>query len=127
MSLLDLLKRNYHQENLDLAEHFSDTPQPTFWSKWLGGMILPLSFSAYGIKCCIFKQATFYGSHRSELVLEGEVAIAFGLAWICAGAFLHFHYFWSALKQLLPYSNLGKLLSLLGFISAAAYLAWEII
>jgi len=124
---MSLLKRNAYKTEMDLADHFSGTPEPTFWSKWFGGMIVPACILVYALRCCISKQAVFVGSHRSSLDLSGRPAVFFGLAWLSGALFLHFHFFWPTLKRLGILTGLGKTISLLCLIGTFGYVLWSII
>ena len=106
-------------------------PEPTFWSKWFGGIIIPVLAFVYGAHDCIEKQAVliivqrYGGSSRTELI--GDEAVALGLAWISAACFLHVHYYWTASPRLAVLSHLGKIISVLGIIGSLSYLFGSII
>ena len=123
---MKLLKRNVYQSDIDLADRFSDTPESTFWSKWVGGMVVPIIVSLYGLGCSITGEAVFAGSNAS-IDLTGRTAVIFGIAWISGACFLHFHYFWPTLKRLWVLTDVGKTISLLCLICAGGYVAWSII
>ena len=125
MSLLDLLKRPVYKEYVELADHFSATPEPTFWSKWFGGIILPIFLGIYALRCCISQCAVWVGD-GSSLDLCGEPAVFFGLTWLSGALFLHFHYFWTTLRHLWVFTNLGKTISLLCLIASFWYVLWMI-
>ena len=108
-----------------LADAWSGTPPDTFWAKWFGGILFPLILAAYGVSRCVAQQAVLPG--RGILYLNGRPAVAMGVAVICAGCFLHFHYFWGNLRRLCVFSDLGKMLSLLGFIGAFGFVLWSVI
>ena len=108
------------------ADDLAGFPEPTFWSKWFGGATIPVWILAYGIHCCIQKQAVLIG-RGSRMELSGNEAIALGLAWISAACFLHVHYFWTASPCLAVLSELGKTVSALCLISSLGYLFWSII
>ena len=127
MSLLRLLKRNVYQADIDLADRFSDTPEPTFWSKWFGGLIVPILLVGYGLRCCMRQSALFHGTADADLELQGRTAVVFGLAWVSAGLFAHFHYFWSTLKGFGIFTDIGKALSLIALIAAVGFVAWSVV
>jgi hypothetical protein len=124
MSLLRFLNRNVSQYSVDMADRLSDRPEPTFWSKWFGGLIIPGLLAAYGAHCCWVQQATFHGRGGSALELHGSAAVAYGVAWISAGLFAHFHYFWSSLERLHVFMDLGKLVALVALLGAIGAVAW---
>lgn len=124
---MSLLNRNVYQTDLDIAEHFSGTPEPTLWSKWFGGVAVPILFAIYGTRCCILKHATLFGQKGSKLELSGNEAVALGFAWVSIAFFLHFHYFWPALARLGILSELGKAISALCFIGSLGYVLWSIV
>jgi hypothetical protein len=124
---MSLLRRNAFKTEMDIADHFSGAPHPTFWSKWFGGVVVSLWIAIYALRCCISQQAVFVGSHHSRLDLSGRPAIFFGLAWLSGAFFLHFHYFWPTLRRLGILADLGKTISLLCLIGAFGYVLWSII
>lgn len=117
-----LSKRNAFQTELDIADRLADTPEPTFWSRWFGGVIVPVLLMDYGWRCCASQSAVF-----DQLPLQGRTAVAFGIVWISAGLFAHFHWFWSSLKRLSVLADPGKALALLGFIGSGGYVVWSIV
>jgi hypothetical protein len=111
---------------MDLADHFSGTPTPTFWSKWFGGVIVPLCMIAYALRCLVLQQAALVGYRNAKFELSGRQAVFLGLAWLSGAFFLHFHYFWSSLKRLWIFANLGKTISLACLIGTFGYVLWWI-
>lgn len=124
---MNLLKRNTYKTEMDFAEHFSGTPEPTFWSKWFGGVLVPVCIANYALRCCISQQAVLVGSRHSSLDLSGKPAVFLGLAWLSGAFFLHFHYFWSTLRRLGVFTDLGKIISLLCLIGTFGYVLWSIV
>jgi hypothetical protein len=114
-------KLNPYQPEMDLAGHFSGTPRPSAWAKWLGGAGVPFLCAMYAAGCFLTQRAGW-----GSLDLSGGRAVACGLAWLGVGLFLHFHYFWAALDRLWPYATVGKILSLLLFIGALGYVVCSV-
>jgi hypothetical protein len=121
-----MLSRDVNKSDLNVADHFSDTPEHTFWSKWFGGIVVPLIVGLYGLTCCLLHEAVFAGKNAS-IDLSGKTAVVFGFALISGAWFLHFHYFWPVLKRLCVFADFGKTLSLLGFIGTFGYVMWTIV
>jgi len=127
---MHLLNRNVSQSSLEYIDRLSGTPEPTIWTKWFGGLIVPAVTLGYGIRCCILKKALFIGTSRfgrHGMELDGSEAIAMGITWICLGFFIHFHYFWPTLKRLYIFTDLGKIVTAFGFIASLGYVFWSII
>ena len=106
---------------------FSDTPNPSFLSKWFGGVIVPVCILIYALRCCILQKAVFFGGRDGNLELFGMSAVFMGLTWLSAAFFIHFHYFWSAVKRLCIYANFTKAIALLCLIGTFGYVVWSII
>jgi hypothetical protein len=127
---MSLLNRNAYQYTINDADRRSGTPEPTIWTKWFGGLIVPAVTLAYGINCCIVKKALFIGTAgfgRHGMKLDGSEAVAMGITWICLALFIHFHYFWPTLKRLYIFTELGKIVSALGLIASLGYVFWSIV
>ena len=110
-----------------MAAGLADFPEPTFWSKWFGGIIVPALFMYSGIFDCIRKQAVLHGRDATSLELADTDAVALGITWISAACFLHFHYFWTACPRLIVLSEFGKIVSALCFIGSLGYVFWSIL
>lgn len=121
-----MLSRNVYKSDVTLIDQLSDTPETTFWSKWFGGIIIPIVVGLYGVGCIASRQVVFSGSNAST-DLSGKAAVVFGAAWISGACFLHFHYFWPTLKRLWVLTDLGKTISLLCLIGTGGYVGWSII
>ena len=121
------LKRNVYDPELILAGHFSGTPVPSIWSTWFGGIIVPAVIAWLGATYIGNQEAVLHGRGGSIADLRGQQAILYGVTWLCAAAFLHFHYFWSTLKHLWIFAELGKILALLGFVASLGYVVWSIL
>jgi len=124
---MSFLKRNIHQTESDLSDNLSGNPSHSFWSKWFGGVIVPIFILIYALRCFILQKAVFVGRHGSDLKLSGIPAIFMGLAWLSGAFFLHFHYFWSSNKRLCVFADLGKTLALFCIIGTFGYVLWTII
>ena len=124
---MNLFRRNVYKTEVDLADHFSDTPEPTFWSKWIGGVALPACLAIYAFHCCSSQHAVFVGNYGSKLDLSGKQAVFFGLAWLSGAFFLQFHNFWPTLKRLWILADPGKVISLLCSIGTFGYVLWSLI
>ncbi|MBU8902754.1 MAG: hypothetical protein KOO69_08440 [Victivallales bacterium] len=124
---MNFLKRNVHQHTVNEINHLSGTPSPSFWSKWFGGVIVPVCILIYGLRCCISQKAVFFGRHGSHLELSGILAIFMGFAWLSGAFFLHFHYFWSSIKRLCVFADFGKSLSLICLLGTFGYVIWSIL
>ena len=124
---MSLFNRNINKADVDLVDHLSSTPEPTFWSKWFGGVIVPVGIAIYALHCCISQQASLLGQRGAKINLSGMQAVFYGLAWLSGAFFLHFHYFWPTLKRLWIFTNLGKIISLLCLIGTFGYVLWTII
>ena len=101
----------------DLCEEFLGPPSCSPRAKWVGGVIVPLAFAAYGLCCCLAQRALFVGSER--FVANGNAGLAFGVLWISVGAFAHSHYFWGSLERLYVLSEPGKVVSLISITFSA--------
>ena len=55
-------------------------------------------------------------------MLHGSDAVAYGVAVLGAGVFLHCHYFWGNSQKLVEYSILGKMIGGTIFIVGIAWL-----
>ena len=128
---MSLLNRNVSQSALDDMDRLSGTPEPTIWTKYFGGLIVPAVMLGYGIRSCILQHSVLLGGgrfsgRRSVIELDGSEAVAMGITWICLGLFLHFHYFWPTLKRLHIFTDIGKIITACGFIASLGYLFWSL-
>lgn len=55
------------------------------------------------------------------MTLTGDAGFWLAVAYIAIGALIHFHYFWCLRNRLWPFSQAGKLFSLLVFLSSLFY------
>jgi len=119
---MKFFQRKLYEYTRQEVESFSDSPVPTFWSKWFGGATVPLLLTGYAVKCWILKQATLPGRHGQSMQIYGEDAIMLGFVCLFIGLFLHFHFFWTALPRLGLFSHSAKILSLLGLVVSIFWL-----
>jgi len=87
----------------EAVEDWGFSAQDTFWSRTVRGIVLPITLWAVGIYIAVVQKvgpggALNHWTWRTPVVLTGWGALAFGLALICLGLCLHFHYYWR-LKQ----------------------------
>jgi len=83
---------------------------------WLLGGLLPLIPAGYGTRCLCVGQAQLMG-----LDATGDVAIAVATAFIAAGAFFHFQWFWGLHPRLLRWSPLLKGVAALVILGALVF------
>ena len=81
----------------------------------LGGL-LPLVPAGYGIQCLSSGHARLI-----ELDATGSVAVAVATAFIAAGAFMHFHWFWGLHPRLLRWSPVLKVVAALVIVGALGF------
>ncbi|NOZ23978.1 MAG: hypothetical protein GXP25_23115 [Planctomycetes bacterium] len=107
----------------DVCEESFGPPSCTPQSKWIGGIVVPLALAFYGLCCCLAQRAIFFNTE--QLVLNGNVGVAFGILWISAGVFAHSHYFWGSLDRLHVFSEPGKVISLTSLIFSVLYMMFS--
>lgn len=115
------LHRNANQSTTDLIGHLSGIPNETIWSKWIGGLIVPLCIAIYAIRCILSAEAVLWGQHNQDWELKGRTGIILGVAWLCAAIFLHCHYFWPTIRRLNLFTDVGKTVSAAGFAGCLIY------
>lgn len=64
-------------------------------TRWLGGVLMPLLLSLYGLHCALSMEAVI-GTH-TPFRLFGENAIAFGLGVMAVALLIHLSLFWDSL------------------------------
>jgi len=91
----------------EAVEDWGLSVEDTFWSRTFRGIVLPIILWAVGIYFAVVQKIGLWGvyglSHRllgqaPRMVLTGWGVLALGLALVCFGLCLHFHYYWR-LKQ----------------------------
>lgn len=123
---LNMLNSNLRRHNGELIDELAYPPEATFWSKWCGGVIIPLVILRYGVLILMTNEAKLFARHGTSLELSGNNAIAMGIAWLFVALFLNFHFFWSAIPRIFVVSYPGKLLALIGFIASFGYVLWSL-
>jgi len=122
---MGLFNRRFSDRNADVIKHFSNDPEPSFWGKWFGGLVVPVLLVYYGGRCCVLREAVLRG-RGNVMTVYGAEAVALGLAWIFGALFLHFHYFWTTSPRLAYFSELGKIIAGAGFVVSFCYALWRI-
>ena len=125
-SFFKMFTRDLRQGDGKLADALANDPEPSFWTTWVGGLVVPIPLAVYAITCMATRTALLPGHHGDGLDLAGTPALALGGAWLCAALFLHFHYFWTAKEPLFLFADAGKILSSIGFIACFGTTCWLI-
>jgi hypothetical protein len=99
-------------------DDWEDQPGQGPFYQWGLGIILPLALIGYGAYAIAMQQISF---GRLPMTLHGLNAVAFGVAWISAGVFVHCHYFWGNIFNQAWFAVLGKIVAACGFIAALAF------
>lgn len=99
------------------GEWASEAPD-TFWTRWFGGVILPLALVASGIACLLTRTAVLFG-WRGVLFVQGLTAAVVGIACFAAAAFLHIHCYWHPRLAHPGIAQIGEIAALLVFLAAA--------
>ena len=123
LSIMDIgmPDRDVSENDNDWDDIVSTTPG----GKWIGGVLLPILLTGYGVSCAITQHAVMTDNYIS-MEIGGQRAIAYGIAAISVGLLLHFHYFWANIQRLAPFAMLGKIPSLVGLIVGVGYLIVQI-
>ncbi len=108
-------------------ESFSTAPSGGRITRWFCGVFLALIPIRYGVRCIFIERATLWGKFHSHLTVRGTAAISLGIAYIAIGAFAHFHWFWGLHPRLQPFTDVGKLITLLVFLSSLGYAFCQIL
>jgi hypothetical protein len=90
---------------------------PSF--KWGLGLFVPLLLAAYGLYVMATRRAEF--GLDISMTLAGANAVAFGIAWLSGGLFLHCHFFWGNVYNQAWFAVLGKILAACGFIAGLGF------
>ena len=100
-------------------DDWEDQPAQGPFYQWGLGVALPLALIGYGGSAIATREATFGG--RIAMTLHGPNAIAFGIAWVSAGVFVHCHYFWGNVLNQAWFAVLGKIVAACGFIAGLVF------
>lgn len=100
-------------------DDWEDQPGQGLFYQWGLGTLLPLALLGYGIYAIARQQISVGG--QFPMTLHGPNATAFGIAWISAGAFAHFHYFWGNVFDQAWFAVLGKIVAACGFIAGVVF------
>ena len=95
-------------------------------AQWAGGLLVPVLLAALGISFCLSREGFFPSGEDDFISLTGKAAVAMGVSFISAGAFLHFHYFWGNVNCLGGVSPLAKTLAVLCFLVSFVYAIWTV-
>lgn len=108
---LKLVKTGDPTQGFDIERLLAFPPAGGTAKMWIIGVGVALIPAIYGVQCVITGTSVVGGTlwHRN---VTGLPALALGLGWIGAGAFVHFHYFFGLHPKLEPYSRTGKTVSL---------------
>lgn len=110
-----------------LSEDLAYGPSGGRSKQWIAGVLLASLPMVYGILCLQRGHTALFGSRGTDQTLVGSAGISLAIAYISAGAFLHFHYFWGLSDRLWRFSQALKVASLLVFLPSffyALYLAF---
>ncbi len=80
--------------------------------RWAYGVALAAMPVLLGIYCLLADRAWFLGRGGPHEV-TGWAAVGLAAAYIAAGAFMHFHFFWATHSKLWRFARCGKIASLL--------------
>ena len=87
------------------AAAFEGAKPPSGWKEmWIGGIGVALIPVGYGVYCLYTGHAYFPRRHGPVLDLQGLEAVVLAVAYIAAGAFLHFQCFWRRHPRLRSWS-----------------------
>ena len=111
------MRGNQNYDGDDLA---GQPPDGSFY-KWALGVVLPLVIMRFG-GYAVYLQETVFTAGRGTMTLQGTNALAFGVAAISLGLFLHCHYFWGNIYDQIWFAVLGKIISICGFIGGLGVL-----
>lgn len=100
-------------------DDWEDQPGQGTVYQWGLGVFVPLLLVGYGVYAIVVQQIDF-GGHVST-TFRGLNAIAFGVAWVSAGVFVHCHYFWGNVYNQAWFAVLGKILAACGFIAGLGF------
>jgi hypothetical protein len=100
-------------------DDWEDQPGQGAFYQWGLGVVLALVLIGDGVYGIAIQQISFWG--QITMTLYGRNAIAFGIAWVSAGVFVHCHYFWGNIYNQAWFAVLGKIVAACGFIAGLAF------
>jgi hypothetical protein len=109
------MRQRFPYEPTAYDDDWEDQPGQALGYQWGLGVLVPLALVAYGGYAIVMRQVEF-GS-RITMTLQGTNAVAFGVAWVSAGVFVHCHYFWGNVYNQAWWAVLGKIVGAMGFIA----------
>ncbi len=124
--LVPSLDNSGGKTTLDL-ESLADTPSGGRVKMWLVGAVIALIPFVYGLRCLVRGSAWFPGRYGYGLTLTGWGAASMAIAYMCIGAFIHFHYFWGIHPRLQDWSYPLKVAAGFVFVVSLGYASWLIL
>ena len=109
-----------HRTAFDDAEDLAYPPSGGRIKMWLLGVGLAIVPIGYGIHCLHTGHALLFGRNQN-LDVTGSGAVAFAIAYIAVGIFIHAHWFWGLRPKCEPVSYILKFLSALLFLGNFGY------
>jgi len=110
----------------DDAEDLAYPPSGGRIKMWLLGVGLALVPIGYGIYCWRIGHAFLFGED-SNLDVTGTTAIAFAVAYISVGIFIHAHWFWGLHPRFELVSYILKFLAVLLFLGSFGYGIYRVV
>jgi hypothetical protein len=95
----------------DVDELIDTYPSENSARAWLIGFLVAAVLIWFGWDCASRGKATI-GTTLWNRDATGSPAIAYGVAWIATGLFIHVHFLWGTQPRLRPYGKTAKLVSL---------------
>lgn len=106
---------------------WDDDPPQGPWPKWFGGAVMPLTIAVYAASVLVNGHGALPGRRGRWVHLNGPDAVAYGIALLGVGVFLHSHYFWGNTYHGAQYAGVGKLLGLVLLIGGVGCLAYRML
>ena len=100
-------------------DDWEDQPGQGPLRQWGLGVVLAVVLIGCGGYAIVLRQAEFGG--ELPITLRGWNAVAFGIALISAGFFVHCHYFWGNLLNQAWFAVLGKIVAACGFVAGLGF------
>jgi hypothetical protein len=101
-----------------------DIPDPIFWDKWIGGVILPPVMLGYAVMIFITRHAYVprYGRSGGSTDLYGDRAVALGVVVLSVALFVHLHCWWGNIYWRSTWPVVAKVIVATSFIVSLIYL-----